>query len=208
MPPCEPYTEDNRRTVYLAAPLFNDHQRYVIEQITGVMEEVGVNVFSPLEESKPLWNGRPPSEATPEVRRAVMQMNKNGIEGADLVFAWLGGWAPWRTVADEQRQFMDTNPVKFSNERLQKLIPSLPDTGVVWELGYANAIGIPTLAYLHSGEENRHFNLMLSETVDATARGLDELREQLLAFKEVPTGGELADAMVGALATEGEEFNG
>lgn len=206
---CQPEPPARRR-VYLAAPLFNPYQQHVIAEVTKVMEEVGVEVFSPLEESKPLWGDLSPAEATAETRQKVMQMNRNGIESSDLVFAWLGGWEPWREVAKAQRQFPPGN-FSLQNDTLQRLIPSLPDTGVVWEMGYANALGVPTLAYMHDGDNRKGFNLMLSETVDATARGLSELREQLLAFKEAPTAAEYAGLMAergAALASEGRDFNG
>lgn len=200
---CKPYQPQ----VYLAAPLFTPHQKWVIAQVRQVMEDVGFNVFSPLDESKHIWNGRAPAECGPEERKAVMQMNKDGVGSSDVVFAWLGGWEPWRDMKmqlSEVGLHTGSVGVTISDGTLKRLIPSLPDTGVVWEMGYANALGIQTLAYLHEGEGDRNFNLMLSETVDAVARGLVELHNALKVAKD----GALRDAELADLASEGAEFNG
>lgn len=197
-------------TIYLAAPLFTPHQKSVIAEVQQIMETEGFTVFSPLEESKDIWRGRPPAECGSEERQAVMQMNCRGILNADLLFAWLGGWDPARVLWEHQERYVDQSSddesvmpyPKMSLDGYRRFVPALPDTGVVWEMGYAFRHRVPTLAYLHESDGDRSFNLMLSETVDAVARGNMELREKLHAFMTASTD------FAGSLASEGEDFSG
>lgn len=188
----------DKLSIYLGAPLFTPVQRQVLDHLTELFEKAGYIVFSPLEESKPIWKGRAPAACSPEDRRAVVESNYRGIGQCDIMFAWLGGWNPAASIL-KSGMIDVTDQEDYDN--LQKMSPALPDVGVVWELGYAFAIDKPILGYLHDGEEERNFNLMLSETMDGVARGSEQLMSQLEYFKE----NEVFQSE-NALATEPEEM--
>lgn len=154
---------------YIAAPIFSDQHLQVVNQITAVLKMHEYEYFSPYEASRPVWQGRAPKDCTPEERATVVRGNIDGMRWADVLVAWVGG----------QR-----NPMAST------------DTGVVWEMGYFNAltngpstdeevIGVYTrrkrftLGYIHPNDIKRDMNLMLAGTVDAIAYGQAELSQAL-----------------------------
>ncbi len=106
---------DSKLSVYCGAPLFSPHHRKVLDQLTEIFEYVGYEVFSPLEESKHIWNGRAPKDCSPEERCQVVNMNYRGIRQSDLVFVWLGGWSPAQAVID---YLYDRSLFPFINQNL------------------------------------------------------------------------------------------
>jgi hypothetical protein len=160
---------------YIAAPIFNDHQRNVVDQIKEILESRGLEVFSPYHVSQEIFKGRKPADCPPEDRRKVLQGNILGIVDCRLMVAWVGG---------------------NSSGHDQSGKPSSIDTGVVWEMGYAArmsstpaAFGLPpddeglvTLAYIHDDDERQSMNLMLAGTVDGVAKGMQDLRMAVAQF--------------------------
>lgn len=172
---------------YLATPLFTPHQRLVLHQMKELLEELGFELFSPLHESQAIWAGRAPAQCTSEERKAVVEQNAVNVGTSDLVVAWIGGWNPSGAVIDQvlSRIAHDKGVIADDPDitaAVRRLSPSLPDVGVTWELGYANASGTPVLAYLDDTDEDRTFNLMISETCSGMARGMQQLRDQLEEF--------------------------
>lgn len=134
---------------YIAAPIFNPHQLSVVGGITNLLETAGIEFFSPYEASQAIWNGRAPKDCSPEERAQVLQGNIDNLN-CDLLVAWVGGTENGKT-----------------------------DTGVVWEMGYANALGVPTLAFIHEHDVRDNMNLMLAGTVDGVVKGYEELDKAL-----------------------------
>jgi|SRR5882672_1522879 len=142
---------------YIAAPIFNDDQRAVVEQLKEALESTGFEIFSPYHASQKIFNGRKPADCTPEERAMVLRGNVSHLH-CHLLLAWVGG-----------------NEGGFT------------DPGVVWEMGYAGALagapaafgrgpGYPfTLAYIHDTDERQAMNLMLAGTVDGVVKGGQEL---------------------------------
>lgn len=166
---------------YIAAPIFNDHQRAVVDEIDGLLVSAGIEVFSPYRNSQEIFQGRKPADCPPEDRRAVLVGNVVNLEDSNLVIAWVGG----KSAGHDQTGK-----------------PSSIDTGVVWEMGYFAALAetpaafqLPpaanrfTLAYIHDDDERQDMNLMLAGTVDGVARGILDFKMFLISFMNV--GGQL-----------------
>lgn len=159
---------------YIAAPIFNDHQRMVVDEIKALLEHWGMDVFSPYHHSKAIFKGRKPSDCTEQERKQVLIGNIEGLVECELLLAWVGGGSSGHDQSGK---------------------PSSIDTGVVWEMGYfACRSGAPaagghspnphgvTLAYIHEGDERQSMNLMLAGTVDAVAKGSDALADAIAAL--------------------------
>ena len=128
--------------IYLAGPIFNQREVGVMTAIQGICHEAGAETFSPYHASQPIWNGRAPKDCSDEERRQVLQQNIDYIHWCDILLCVLnrGGDYDGRT-----------------------------DTGVVWEMGYANALGTFTLGFLDPEVDlpQKGLNLMLAGTIDA-----------------------------------------
>lgn len=135
---------------YLAAPIFNNQQLMVVGHIENFMTQAGIEFFSPYRASQDIWKGRAPKDCTPEERAQVLRGNIDNLN-CDLLVAWVGGTESGKT-----------------------------DTGVVWEMGYANALGVPTLAFIHEHDVRDNMNLMLAGTVDGVVKGYEELDKALM----------------------------
>lgn len=146
---------------YIAAPIFNSHQLKVVNDIKEMIEKDTLGpseVFSPYHASREVWKGRAPKDCTPEERKRVLDGNIVNLHWCDVLVAWVGGTESGKT-----------------------------DTGVVWEMGYAEALQSYshrkespfTLAFIHPDDLRSEMNLMLAGTVDAVAHGLDALRDAL-----------------------------
>lgn len=184
---------------YIAAPIFNDHQRSVVDEIKEVLEEANFNVFSPYHHSQEIFKGRKPSDCSPEERRQVLIGNIENIAECPLMVAWVGG--------------------KSSGHDASGVSKSV-DTGVVWELGFMAALsGAPaafgnppnnerlTIAYLDGSDEDKHMNLMLAGTVDAACIGILDLKMALAQLKLkgpelLQQAGWHPDKVLGALSNE------
>lgn len=124
--------------VYLAAPFFTPGQRHVVARIRERLERFDHHIFDPELESRSVWKGRAPAECTDADRRQVLNLNRQGIMHADAVVAWLRGTGG-----------------------------NFTDQGVVWELGYAFAMGIPTIGFVAMEETAQEVNLMIAASIDA-----------------------------------------
>lgn len=148
--------------VYIAAPIFNDGQREVVDEIDKLCKKHGHMVFSPYKNSQGIFNGRKPADCLPQERAQVLTDNIAYLEWCDILLAWVGGYEGGFT-----------------------------DPGVVWELGYCSGRnGAPAafgnklrrpfqLAFIHDQDRRQAMNLMLSGTVDAVAKGLGQLNVAL-----------------------------
>lgn len=141
--------------VYLAAPIFTPPQLKVVERIYKILVDRKFMVFSPYHNSQEIWQGRAPKDCTPEERGRVLTDNINGLDWCDILLCWVGGMG------------------------------GFTDPGVVWEMGYAHRVsrqrngGLLTLAYIDDTDKRSNMNLMLAGTVDAVAKGFEELDRAL-----------------------------
>jgi nucleoside 2-deoxyribosyltransferase len=145
---------------YLAAPIFNPGQLRVVKTIHMTLKLLEFEVFSPYHASQSIWKGRAPKDCSQEERDQVLRGNIENLHWANLLLCWVGGTEDGRT-----------------------------DTGVVWEMGYFNALKaidsryhatkLFTLAYIDPTDNRQHMNLMLAGTVDAVCYGPAQLHRAL-----------------------------
>ncbi|MBA4810675.1 MAG: nucleoside 2-deoxyribosyltransferase [Acidimicrobiales bacterium] len=72
----------NPKTVYVAGPLFDEGERWWIEQIEQTIIEMGFDTFLPHRDNP---------EKTPETVQLIFENNRNAIQDSDLVVANLNG---------------------------------------------------------------------------------------------------------------------
>ena len=70
------------KTVYVAGPLFDEGERWWIEQIEQTITEIGFNTFLPHRDNP---------EKTPETVQTIFENNRDAIRTSDLVVANLNG---------------------------------------------------------------------------------------------------------------------
>ena len=72
----------NPKTVYVAGPLFDEGERWWIEQIEQTIIEIGFNTFLPHRDNP---------EKTSETVQTIFENNRDAIRTSDLVVANLNG---------------------------------------------------------------------------------------------------------------------
>lgn len=151
---------------YLAAPIFNAEQLRVVRDMHMDLTMLEFQVFSPYHASRDIWKGRAPKDCSPEEREQVLRGNIDNLHWADLLVSWVGGTEDGRT-----------------------------DTGVVWEMGYFNALSdyrrstqtkqkAFTIGFVHPTDKRQNMNLMLAGTVDAVAYGPAQLHRALVLCRD------------------------
>lgn len=150
-----------KKSIYLAAPIFNAEQLVVVESIKMMAEAHGHLVFSPYHNSQDIWKGRAPKDCTPEERGRVLDDNIKNIDWCDVLLCWVGGMG------------------------------GFTDPGVIWEMGYAFAQHNKfQLAYLDPELDSarQSMNLMLSGTIDAVCLHPADLNAALAALSDPDQG--------------------
>lgn len=152
---------------YIAAPIFNKNQLQVVNSIHMMLKLLEYEIFSPYHASREIWKGRAPKDCSQEERDQVLRGNIDNLHWAELLLCWVGGTEDGRT-----------------------------DTGVVWEMGYFNALsdwriraapeGMQgfTLAYIDPTDKRHNMNLMLAGTVSAVCYGQAQLHRALEMLRQ------------------------
>ena len=153
--------------IYLAGPFFNDNSREVLIAMLRILEEEGLKVFAPMRDGVMC-----PKDADKATRQAVFQMDVQEIDKAQLVVALLDYPMP----NAEQLMLMKTQ----GNEHLELDRIAFPDSGTVFEMGYAYCSKTPIIGFARTPTG---FNLMLSESLISFCRSFKSLREVCRAFK-------------------------
>jgi len=147
--------------LYWAAPLFTPEQIAFGEEVRDTLEsrtfhigeaKLYADLFMPRDAAREIWGDLSPAEATAAQRKAVLKSNRNAIQNSDIVVAWIRGTGGPFT-----------------------------DQGVVWEMGYANAIYRPVIGLVRRDEwPARNVNLMLAESL-ATVVSPSGLRSAIIS---------------------------
>ena len=160
--------------VYIAAHLFTQHHIDVINALKESCEMAGAEVFSPYHFSQKIWNGRKPADCSQAERDEVLQANIDNLAWADVLLCWLNRDGDYA---------------------------GRPDTGVVWEMGYFNALakadewegmrsfpGRITIGYVHPWDPMpaSGLNLMLTGTMNALTTSPAEVRAALRLSQWAP----------------------
>ncbi|MDG1846285.1 MAG: nucleoside 2-deoxyribosyltransferase [Acidimicrobiales bacterium] len=136
------------RMAYIAGPLFDEGERWWVEQVEKTVVAEGFTTFLPHRDNP---------VKTPETVQAIFENNRDGIKSADLIVANLNGITT--------------------------------DDGTAWELGYAAALGIPSIGVYtdwrsrFEGEEI--INLMIGCSLKRIVRSLDDLTIALTQWQEM-----------------------
>jgi hypothetical protein len=122
---------------YLAAPFFNPAQVKLVEDIEKAFEDNGVGYFSP----RKCDENKMPGPLSEEGANAIYERNVKGIFQSHFVLAVVD----WK-MPDKQQ----VRPVKVSlvgmNSNMGEVVDpiggplNIPDSGVVWELGFTACI--------------------------------------------------------------------
>lgn len=161
--------------VYLAGPFFNPDQLDLIAAIEANCEAAGVPCFSPRVE---IVLTKDASEAD---RQRAFQSNMQGLARADVVLAVLDYKLPRLTYV----RLVDYT----TNMQGPKL--HLPDTGTVWEMGFATGKDIPVVGFTEKQPGEGTLNVMLGESCQSIVYGrqqLDVWLHMLDADKPLPAG--------------------
>lgn len=137
---------------YVAGPFFNSEQDGWLSHIEASLAHLNLPFFSPRLSCKC------PPDATKEMRQQVISSNCGAIDKSVFMFCLLDYLMP----------------------EDQKALP-IPDTGTVWEMGYAYAsyelTGIPFIVGVYQNGPPKNVNLMLSETMQGYLSDIKEFEE-------------------------------
>lgn len=133
---------------YIAGPFFNPEQKEIIKVVEDLTSRENLHSFSPSRDSIVISATTSKSEL-----RKVFDSNWIAIDDSDLVIA----------VLDYAGAEL------FFEKNGSKNIVSIPDSGTIWELGYAFARNKPIIGYFTKPPQK--VNLMLSEGIDAFCVG-------------------------------------
>jgi nucleoside 2-deoxyribosyltransferase len=150
--------------VFIAAPFFNSGQVAVVERIEQLCEKNGLPFYSAR-----LHAGTVPPEKKkdPTAWKPVFANDVQGIHDSDFLVAVLDYKFPNEDgglYVHEPGFVDDAFPIE------------IPDTGTVWEMGYAFSIGRPVVGFTLRSVEKLNLMLMLG------VRGIVEGYEHLDTF--------------------------
>lgn len=153
-------------TTYLAAPFFNVPQLELVKAIEVEFEKAHRLCFSPR-----LQHGNTPVKiATEEQAQEVFTANERALDECSHLVAV----ADYKLPADTHLGI-----VKSDSDGVQGSINpiSLPDTGTVWELGYARANPrITSVLFTEQEPADAKLNLMLTQSCAGILYGMKNLR--------------------------------
>ena len=140
----------NFRT-YLAGPFFNPLQKKLIKTLENLIDEERIDLYSPSRDSIVINQ-----DTTSQELQETFKRNYEEIDKADFMIAILDYPGSALTIgADSSKKV------------------SLPDSGTMWELGYAYAKGKPVIGVFT--EPPAKMNLMLKECLTAVTIGTNKL---------------------------------
>lgn len=156
----------NRKPIYLAGPFFNPAQLGLMTSIEAILDCAEVPYFSPRLHTK-----APVGEERKELGAwdAVLEANIGAIEEASILLAILDYALPNNQTVTVNVHTSDYEENHGEPVVIRKPVV-IPDTGTVWELGFAFATGIPAVGFFQQKPER--MNLMLTNTLDALLIGL------------------------------------
>jgi len=161
------------KKMYLAGPFFNSAQVELMATIEGAVAAAGFKAFSPRLHARQLGKG-----ATPEQQRDTFDDDLVGLQEAGVVLAVLD----WKLPDTERvlKEYWTNREGKLAWRSSEDTILNIPDSGTVWEMGYAFSRNIPVVGFT---ENPRAVNLMLMQSCLGVVVGLKKLEEMLLTAR-------------------------
>jgi nucleoside 2-deoxyribosyltransferase len=176
--------------VYLAGPFFNSESVRILQEMLKVLEKESCKVFAPMRDGILC-----PKNADAAMRRKVFELDIKKIEEADLVVALLDYPLPIN-----QNLLLRVR----SPNGIKDVSVHFPDSGTVFEMGYAFALsaqrrsqGQPGLPVIGFTSCKQGLNLMVTECCAAIATSFQELQDLVRSYRDGKglgvRAGELAD---------------
>jgi nucleoside 2-deoxyribosyltransferase len=157
---------------YIAAPFFNDVQLGAVKALELIIEEHGHQYHSP--RLHPRNAGASKLEKlTQDQAEEIFQDDVKGIVHSNAVIATLDWLLPENDVVQH---------VRTTGSEVKVTPLNLPDTGTVFEMGYAYSYGRPIFGLTYRPVGDR-LNLMLTQSCKAVIYGLDQLRGFMSSVK-------------------------
>lgn len=136
--------------IYLAGPFFNEAQLRLVQEIEEDLTLFKLPFFSPRSQHE---EGKPKAILNERTAQDIFQENVNQLQAASAVLAILDYPLP---------SMFELQLVDLLGTHAPKSL-RLPDTGTVWEMGYALGRGIPVFGFTASPPNKAKLNLMLTQ---------------------------------------------
>ena len=148
--------------IYLAGPFFNDAQNSWMDKLESKCEQLKVPYFSPRKAGYDIKDGW----------RTIFNADWKNILKNDLVLANINWDLPENQelmiASSEFNQYKD-----ICNKPHGIEVAKFPDSGTIWEIGFAYGNKIPAIAY--SQKPINKINLMITESVENILIGEQEI---------------------------------
>ena len=164
--------------IYIASPFFNSAQIAVVEMIERALEDNLLEYFSPMR--CPATTQARATGMTPELAAQCFANDIAELDRCSHVVAV----NDWLTPGSDPQPMLVRVPTHGALEMVAPL--RVPDSGTVWEIGSAYAMGKEIAIYCH--ETWRNPNLMLAFSTRHIIQGERELRLWLGCFAEAKRG--------------------
>jgi len=152
--------------VYLAGPFFNPAQRERFETLEAMFNVRGISYYSPREESV----NRGFKIENVEQADEALNNDLHELRSCHVMLVQLDYLLP----AELQLAIVQSPSPEVPLGRMQPV--HIPDTGTVWEAGFAQAVNIPRIGLLTG---KMRLNIMLARTLNGVALSLGEIGEWL-----------------------------
>ena len=148
--------DNPEQEVYIAGPFFNPEQVLIVEEIESILDAAGITYFSPMREGGVVADN-------PNLKaRDVFRNDCLGIVRCKWVLC-IG-------------VYVGVELARIDNATGTQHTVYVPDTGTVWEAGFATALGKPVVGYAPVDTPTHRINLMLTECWSHVCYGHEELR--------------------------------
>lgn len=162
---------------YIAAPFFNPVQLQLVKDIELVLGHSGIEFFSPRLQAENEKRG----PLSPEDAATIFRRNVDGIQAATHMLAVVD----WKMPENQTVAVVTWTPALDKDISVSKYL-NIPDSGVVWELGFAQALNLqalrgygrpgPRIILYTERPKEAPLNLMLTQRTAGVIRSLQGLQ--------------------------------
>lgn len=166
-----------RKYIFIASPFFNEAQLEVVKALETMIQDAGMFYYSARLHSG--GSTLPPGERRFSKWTPVFQADVSGLYNCDLVVAVLDYPLPKGHRLEIRKATEHASDVLVAT-------PRIPDSGTVWEMGFAYALGKPIVGYFPLGKPEK-LNLMLIQCCSAITWDRSSLERFLQAYGQGET---------------------
>jgi len=153
--------------IYLAGPFFNERQLARIQRIENICKQYAIPHYSPRRDAGIL---KPKSSIIE--RQEVYEANADALFNCDCILAVTNYELPCDCKVHVTYL---GSPLVVGDKALELF---LPDTGTVWEMGFATALKKPIVIF-HDNPASKKLNVMLTQSCNGFLNTYEELDEFL-----------------------------